>query len=108
TTGLADPLPVGLTFLQTGLRARTALESVVTVVDCANFALDLFRADAAMAQVMHADILVLNKADLASTEAVRSIERRAGVLKPRAQMVQNIYGNGPLSAVLDRTLNSTP
>ena len=41
TTGLADPLPVGLTFLQTDLRERTCLDAVITVVDCANFALDL-------------------------------------------------------------------
>ena len=53
TTGLADPLPVGLTFLQTELRRTTVLESVVTVIDCANFALDLFKADAAMAQIVH-------------------------------------------------------
>jgi G3E family GTPase len=38
TTGLADPLPAGLTFLQTDLRKRTALEAVMTAVDCANFA----------------------------------------------------------------------
>jgi G3E family GTPase len=64
TTGLADPLPVGLTLLQTDLKSRCLLEAVVTVVDCANFALDLFAADAAMAQIVHADIVILNKNDL--------------------------------------------
>jgi G3E family GTPase len=38
TTGLADPLPAGLTFLQTDLCKRTALKAVVTAVGCANFA----------------------------------------------------------------------
>jgi len=101
TTGLADPLPVGLTFLQTRLRERTVLESVVTVVDCANFALDLFTADAAMAQIIHADILVLNKTDLGSAEQVEAIERRVKILKPRAPVLRTAFGQVPTAAILD-------
>jgi G3E family GTPase len=103
TTGIADPLPVGLTFLQTDLRGRTMLEAVVTVVDCANFALDLFKVDSAMAQIVHADILVLNKTDVATSEAVASIERRVAVLKPRTRQLRTVYGRVPLSAIFDRT-----
>lgn len=67
---------MGLTLLQTELKTRCMLEAVVTVVDCANFALDVFAADAAMAQIVHADIVVLNKTDLAGADAVASLERR--------------------------------
>ena len=42
TTGLADPLPIALTFLGTELRNFTRLDSIVTVVDAANYCLDLF------------------------------------------------------------------
>jgi len=42
TTGLADPLPVALTFLGTELRDMTRLDSIVTVVDAENYSLDLF------------------------------------------------------------------
>jgi G3E family GTPase len=42
TTGLADPLPVALTFLGTELRDLTRLDSIITVVDAANYSLDLF------------------------------------------------------------------
>ncbi len=101
TSGLSDPLPVGLTFLKTELRRSTVLEAVVTVVDCANFALDLFKADAAMAQVLRADVLVLNKTDLASTDEVRAIEGRVVVLKPRARVVRASFGRVPLAAILD-------
>ena len=103
TTGLADPLPVGLTFLQTTLREQSVLEAVVTVVDCANFALDLFKTDAAMAQIVHADILVLNKTDLACADAVDSIERRVAVLKPRARVLRSVFGRVPLAAIVDST-----
>ena len=100
TTGIADPLPVGLTFLETGLRGRTVLEAVVTVVDCANFVLDLFKADAAMAQIVHGDIIVLNKTDLADAAQVASIRRRIAAIKPRATLIEAEYGRIPLAAIL--------
>ena len=100
TTGLADPLPVGLTLLQTDLKSRCVLESVVTVVDCANFALDLFAADAAMAQIVHADIVILNKSDLVDEDAVASLERRIAVIKPRARQIGAVFGRAPAAAIL--------
>lgn len=102
TTGLADPLPVGLTFLETDLRARTRLDALITVVDCANFSLDLFKADAAMAQIVHADILVFNKTDLADEAAIASLEARVRVLKPRTRTLRADHGRVPLAAVVDQ------
>ncbi|HEY2706525.1 MAG TPA: GTP-binding protein [Caulobacteraceae bacterium] len=100
TTGLADPLPVGLTLLQTDLRGRCVLEAVVTVVDCANFALDLFAADAAMAQIVHADIVVLNKTDLVDAAATAALEQRIAVIKPRARLLRAEFGRAPIAAIL--------
>jgi len=100
TTGLADPLPVGLTFLQTELRKRTALDAMITVVDCANFALDLFKVDAAMAQIVHGDIIVFNKTDLVDETVVLALETRIGVLKQHASTLRAVNGRVPLAAVL--------
>jgi G3E family GTPase len=102
TTGLADPLPVGLTFLRTELRQRTLLDAVVTTVDCSNLPLDLLRADTAMAQVVHADIIVLNKIDLASVREIASIEERIGAIKPRARLLHAVRGEVPVSAILGK------
>jgi G3E family GTPase len=101
TTGVADPLQVGLTFLQTELRQKTSLDAVVTVVDCANFALDLFDSDAAMAQIVHGDVIVLNKIDLVGSDEVASLERRIGIIKPRARVLRAQLGRIPLDAILD-------
>jgi G3E family GTPase len=100
TTGLADPLPVGLTFLQTDLRSRTFLEAVITVVDCANFPLDLFKADAAMAQIAHADIIVLNKSDLVSTDVVVALERRIELIKPKVRTLAATRSQIPVAAAV--------
>ena len=45
TTGLADPLPVALTFLGSELRDLTRLDSIVTVVDAENFNISLFNSE---------------------------------------------------------------
>lgn len=100
TTGLADPLPVGLTFLQTELRSRCTLEAMVTVVDCANFALDLFDAGAAMAQIVHGDVIVLNKSDLVTPERIRELENRIALIKPRARRIVASYGRVPMAALV--------
>jgi G3E family GTPase len=100
TTGLADPLPVGLTILQTDLKSRCLLEAVVTVVDCANFALDLFAADAAMAQIVHADVIILNKTDLVDEDAATSLERRIAIIKPRARQIRTAFGRAPSPAIV--------
>ena len=65
TTGIADPLPIILTFLGTELRDLTSLDSVLTVVDSETFTTDHFESEAALKQVAFADIVLLNKTDLA-------------------------------------------
>jgi G3E family GTPase len=76
TTGLADPLPVALTFLGTDLRDLTRLDSIVTVVDAENFSIDLFNSQAAENQIAYADIILLNKSDLVDEADLDLLEVR--------------------------------
>jgi G3E family GTPase len=101
TTGLADPLPVGLTFLETDLRSRTTLDAVVTVVDVANFPLDLFGSRTAMAQIVHGDVIVLNKCDLVTDDTTSSLERRIAIIKPKAKTWRATLGNVPACVMFD-------
>lgn len=100
TTGLADPLPVCLTLLRKDLRRDTILDGVVTVVDCDAFAFASSRADAALAQIRHADIVGLNKTDLAGPDRVRSLRQRIAVIKPRARMIEASFGRVPMAAIM--------
>jgi len=68
TTGVADPLPIILTFLSTELKFLTRIDSVITVVDAAAFDEKHFESDAAFSQVRYGDMVILNKIDLASEE----------------------------------------
>ncbi|MEM8830709.1 MAG: GTP-binding protein [Cyanobacteria bacterium P01_G01_bin.19] len=88
TTGLADPLPVALTFLGTELREMTRLDSIVTMVDCSNFSLDLFNSEAALSQIQYGDVIVLNKTDLVDEADVDALEVRVRDMKRDARILR--------------------
>jgi G3E family GTPase len=100
TTGLADPLPVALTFLGTELREMTRLDSIVTMVDCANFSLDLFNSQAALSQITYGDIIVLNKTDLVDEADVDSLEIRIRDMKQAARILRTSKSQVPLPLIL--------
>jgi G3E family GTPase len=100
TTGLADPLPVALTFLGTELRDMTRLDSIVTVVDCENFSLDLFNSQAAYSQIAYGDIILLNKIDLVDEADVDSLEVRIRDIKDGARILRTTKAQVPLQLLL--------
>ncbi|HEY9708836.1 MAG TPA: GTP-binding protein [Oculatellaceae cyanobacterium] len=100
TTGLADPLPVALTFLGTELRDLTRLDSIVTVVDCENFSLDLFNSEAAHSQIAYGDIILLNKVDLVDEGDVDALEVRIRDIKAGARMLRTTKSQVPLPLIL--------
>jgi G3E family GTPase len=74
STGLADPLPIVLTFMRSEFRDLVRVDSVITIADTDNFAIDLFESEAAHNQLRYADIILLNKCDLASTQRLCALE----------------------------------
>ncbi|MBM0743468.1 GTP-binding protein [Phormidium sp. CLA17] len=100
TTGLADPLPVAMTFLGTELRDMTRLDSIITVVDAENFSLDLFNSQAAVSQITYGDIILLNKADLVDEEKLTHLEARLREMKEGARILRSVKGKVPLPAIL--------
>lgn len=100
TTGLADPLPVALTFLGTELRDMTRLDSIVTVVDCENFSLDLFNSQAAYSQIAYGDIILLNKIDLVDEADVDLLEVRIRDIKEGARILRTTKAQVSLPLLL--------
>lgn len=100
TTGLADPVPLALTFLGTELRDMTRLDSIVTLVDAANFSLDLFNSEAALNQITYGDILLLNKTDLVDEADVDLLEVRIRDLKEGARILRTKNSEVSLPLIL--------
>ncbi|MFB2971022.1 GTP-binding protein [Aerosakkonema sp. BLCC-F183] len=100
TTGLADPLPVALTFLGTELRDLTRLDSIVTVVDSANYSLDLFNSQAAYNQIAYGDIILLNKTDLVDEADVDNLEVKIRDIKQGARILRTTKSQVSLPLIL--------
>lgn len=100
TTGLADPLPVALTFLGTELRDLTRLDSIITVVDAANYSLDLFNSQAAYNQIAYGDVILLNKADLVDEADLDLLEVKIRDVKQGARILRTTKSEVPLALIL--------
>jgi len=74
TTGLADPLPVAMTFLGSDLRDLTRLDSIITLVDAENFSQELLGGEVARSQILYGDLLLLNKCDLVEESRLAALE----------------------------------
>lgn len=106
TTGVADPLPIILTFLGTELRDFTRLDSIITVVDAETFTPDHFDSEAAFKQIAYGDVVILNKTDLALPEKVKELEAYIGAVKVGARILHSQYGKVPLPLILDVGYNN--
>ncbi len=125
STGVSEPLPVAQTFTfadESGqsLEQLTRLDTMVTVVDAANF-LAQFRssdslkdreleigtedersiADLFIDQVEFADVIVVNKADLVEAAPLQRLQAVLRKLNPGADLVVATRGEVPLDRVLD-------
>ncbi|MEI6828584.1 MAG: GTP-binding protein [Synechococcaceae cyanobacterium ELA445] len=100
TTGLADPLPVAMTFLGSDLRDTTRLDSIITLVDAENFDDTLLEGEVGRAQVVYGDILLLNKCDLVSEERLQELEAKLRTIKTDARILRSVKGEVPLPLLL--------
>ena len=102
TTGLADPAPVASTFfVSEEVRADTRLDAFITVVDAVNLEKNLEQSVEAQEQVAFADIVIVNKTDLASEEQLKRIERRVRALNPLARMHRSAHSVIDLELILN-------
>ncbi|TVR07536.1 MAG: GTP-binding protein [Phormidium sp. GEM2.Bin31] len=107
TTGVADPLPIMLTFLGTELRDFTRLDSVLTTIDAETFTPDCFDSEAANKQIIYSDIILLNKTDLVPESQLGQLEQELRNIKEGARIIRCQFGEVPLPLILDVQYNHT-
>ena len=107
TTGLADPLPVAMTFLGSELRDTTRLDSIITLIDAENFDESVLDTQVGRAQVIYGDILLLNKCDLVSEQRLESVETLLREVKADARILHSVKGDVPLPLLLSVGLFET-
>ena len=128
STGISEPIPVAQTFTfedehGVSLGDISRLDTMVTVVDAASFLEDCNAAeelrdrgeslgeedertvtDLLIDQVEFADLIVLNKVDLVSSEDALEVEAVLRALNPGARIHRTTRGRVPLDRVLDTGL----
>lgn len=107
TTGVADPLPIILTFLSPELRDLIRLDSVLTLVDAETFTSSHFESQSALSQIIYGDIILLNKTDLVSLEKLDLLELEVNKIKEGARILHSQYSTVPLPLILDINLNDS-
>ena len=107
TTGLADPFPIIMTFMSTELNFLTRLDAIITVVDAADFDAKHFDSDAALRQIRYADMIILNKIDLATEDKINELKAFVKDIKPGFRILESEYSRVPLPLILDIGLTQT-
>ena len=128
STGISEPIPVAQTFTfededGVSLSQVSRLDTMVTVVDAANFPRDYNAAEALrdrgeslgeddertvtdllIDQIEFADVIVVNKLDLAGEDQAREVEGIVKALNPGAKIIPTTRGKVALENVLDTGL----
>lgn len=128
STGISEPIPVAQTFTfedenGVSLSQISRLDTMVTVVDAANFLRDYNAAEALKArgealseadertvtdllidQIEFADVIILNKLDLVTETQAKEVEAIVKVLNPGAKILMTTRSEVPLNSVLDTGL----
>ncbi|MBD1807682.1 GTP-binding protein [Microcoleus sp. FACHB-SPT15] len=107
TTGIADPLPILMTFLTSELRDVTRIDSILTVVDAETFTPEHFDSSAAFNQIAYGDIILLNKIDLVPQKTVDQLEDYIRTVKAEAKVLRCEQGKVPLPLILDVGLSQS-
>jgi G3E family GTPase len=100
TTGLADPAPVIQTFfMDEDVQSLSHLDAVVTVVD-AKHIWQHWDADEAQEQIAFADVILLNKVDLVSSEELNELENRIRSMNAMAKVYQTRDAQVEMESIL--------
>ena len=102
TTGMADPGPVAQTFfMDDEMRESLNLDGVVTLVDAKHVLLHIDDSDEVKEQIAFADVILLNKTDLVTPEALDQLEARIHSMNPAARIFRTQNSVVDMNNVLD-------
>jgi len=102
TTGLADPGPVVQTFfVDDEMQEKLRLDAIVTLVDAKHVGQHIDESEEVKEQIAFADVILLNKTDLASEPELAALEDRITGMNATART----YRTTDAAIELDRILN---
>jgi G3E family GTPase len=102
TTGLADPGPVAQTFfVDAEMRDKLRLDAIVTLVDAKHVQQHIDEAAEVQEQIAFADVVLVNKTDLAASTDVDTLEERIKSMNAAA----HVYRTQDAAVAMDHILD---
>ena len=95
SSGVADPAGIALTFMNEQIRDRVRLDSVLCVLDAEQIFAAPDMMELKLRQVAFADMLILNKVDLVTSEEIERIKAWLDDRFHRYRVVEASYGDVP-------------
>ncbi|WP_163465653.1 CobW family GTP-binding protein [Jiella pacifica] len=100
-SGVSRSLPLADTMISEELQGLVRLDGIFCLVDAAAFPdLDYATTELAIDQITGADLLILNKVDLVTSEEEERLRTQLGGLTPHLRIVPSRHGDVPLDVLL--------
>ena len=101
TSGVSDPIAVAQTFMLPQLAGFFELDAILTVIDAEQvLSLAGDQMELAVQQVSAADLIVVNKIDLATETQRQAVHDWARQIAPAARILDTSFGRAPLEFIL--------
>jgi G3E family GTPase len=103
-SGVSDPVAVVTTFTRPMLRSLVRLDAIIAVVDAEQVREQPDYADLIEDQIAAADIVVINKVDLATPNLLQGLREWVHMLVPNARLLETTHGQVPGEIILGSNL----
>lgn len=100
TSGLAEAIPVAMTFNAPSIVEKAELDSIICVLDAENYEDNMKRNQTALEQLQCADIVLLNKVDLVDKKRLDDIKKDVKKYIPNAMIIETEKGRANLKLLL--------
>ena len=104
TTGLADPGPIMKIFDMPHIQKSLTMNGVVTVVDAAHLYQSLADTSICQAQIIYADLIMINKIDTINEHEQSTIETHLRQMNPMAHIMSTSYAQVDTEMILNPRL----
>lgn len=101
TTGIADPNMVAASFYEKIIRDNLYFNGTVCVVDASAFNEKFYRENIMLRQISFADVILMNKSDLAAQEDIKNAVAESKKLNSESRIITSINCNTDTKKILD-------
>jgi len=108
-SGISEPLGIAETFFQAELAPLMTIDAMVAVCDAGAYAdLDFENTEMVLRQAAVADIVLLNKSDLANSAALAHLRHDITLASPQSRVVEAVHAKVPLALLFGPARTSAP